>query len=82
MEDDFAAIPVSNATLLCIGGISNAETIRAREDGMELDGFGYYLFLADEANPTHPIEIIAKLISDDAAHRILNLLRSSAFAAA
>ena len=62
MEDEhFGYLHVSNSTSLCVGGITNAEANQAREGGMEVDGFGYYLFLSGGADPTEAIEIIAKV---------------------
>ena len=61
MGERFGSVRISNSTSLCVGGITNAEAGQAREQGMEIDGFGYYLFLFSEADPKEPIEIIAKV---------------------
>lgn len=73
MDEYFAATPVTNATLLCVGGITRAEAEIARDDGVEVDGRGYYLFLASEGEPEKPIEILAKVVSDAAAARLAQL---------
>jgi hypothetical protein len=79
MDEYFAATPVTNATVLCVGGITRVEAEAARDDGIEIDGRGYYLFLANEGTPEQPIEVLAKLLSDDAAARLARLfeLRAS-----
>jgi 2-keto-3-deoxy-6-phosphogluconate aldolase len=66
MDFNFASIPVSNTSILCIGGITNEQAQDLRDNGVDVDGFGYYLFLADTQNPSAPIEVIAKCFS--AAH--------------
>ncbi len=73
MDEYFAATPITNATVLCVGGITRAEADAARDDGVDVDGRGYYLFLADEAAPERPIEILAKVVSDGAAARLAQL---------
>lgn len=73
MDEYFAATPATNATVLCVGGVTRAEAAGARDDGIEIDGLGYYLFLADEAEPSRPIEILAKLVSDTAAARLAQI---------
>lgn len=74
MQDYFAAVPLSNASLLCVGGITRGETEKAAEDGMLIDGFGYYLFLARQSDPTRPIEILAKFATEAAAERLVRLM--------
>lgn len=78
MEEYFGSVPVSNATTLCVGGITSAEADRAKEDGLELDGFGYYLFLADNSEPNKPIEILAKFATNSAAEKLARLLQRAA----
>lgn len=75
MDEYFAATPVTNATVLCVGGITRAEAEGARDDGADIDGRGYYLFLADEASPEQPIEILAKIVSDAAAARLAEMFQ-------
>jgi hypothetical protein len=74
MDEYFATVPVTNATLLCVGGITRVETEAARDAGLAVDGAGYYLFLADESRPEQPIEILAKFFSETEAHRLARLL--------
>ncbi len=63
MDDYFAAIPVTNATMLCVGGITTIEADQIRSDGIDVDGFGYYLFLANESALNEPIQVLAKFFS-------------------
>ncbi len=74
MEEYFGSVPVSNSTILCVGGITNAEADRAKEEGLELDGRGYYLFLASNAEPNKPIEILAKFATNSAAEKLARML--------
>jgi len=74
MDEYFATTPITNATLLCVGGITRAETEAAKDAGLPIDGAGYYLFLADESRPEQPIEILAKFFSESEASRIARLL--------
>lgn len=67
MSLHLAAWPVTNATFVCVGGITAAEAESARSDGHDVDGLGYYLFLADEAAPEKPIQLLAKFFSSDEA---------------
>ena len=78
MDEYFAATPITNATVLCVGGITRAEAEVARDDGAEIDGRGYYLFLANEGTPEQPIEILAKIVSDNAAARLARLFEQRA----
>ncbi len=63
MDDRFAAIPVSNSKMLCVGGITRAETEAANGDGLDIDGRGYYLFIANERDPSEPIQILARFFT-------------------
>lgn len=60
---NFAAIPLNNTSVLCIGGITSAEASEAKEDGIDADGNGYYLFLASADRPKEPIKLLAKFFS-------------------
>lgn len=73
MDEYFATAPMTNATLLCVGGITRAETAAAQETGLNIDGTGYYLFLANESRPEQPIEILAKFFSEAEAARAARL---------
>ncbi len=74
MDEYFASVPIDNAKVVCVGGITRSESEAARDDGLPIDGFGYYLFLADESTPTQPIEILAKFISEAQAARFAGLI--------
>jgi hypothetical protein len=80
MDEYFAAIPVSNATLLCVGGVTRAEAEQARESGVQIDGHGYYLFLASADQPKQPVQLLAKFFSEFEAGRIARLLAPLAVA--
>ena len=74
MEEDFASIPLTNATRLCVGSITSTEAANLQADGVEDDGFGYYLFLANEAEPETPIEVLGKFFSPLEANRFARAL--------
>ena len=74
MDEYFAAAPLGNSRVLCVGGITRAETETARGDGLQIDGRGYYLFVADESEPTKPIELLGSLLSPQHAARFASLL--------
>ena len=73
MDEYFGCIKISNSTSLCVGGITNSEANQAKKEGMEIDGFGYYLFLSSEAEPRETIEIIAKVLDVGAAEKLARL---------
>lgn len=60
--------------MLCVGGITRAETAAAQAEGLNVDGQGYYLFLANEGDPDQPIEILAQFASSQHAQRLARLL--------
>jgi hypothetical protein len=74
MEEYFAEISLGNSSVLCIGSITNAEAERATDDGLSVDGKGYYLFRADESEPNKPIEVLAKFVSAGAAESLARQL--------
>lgn len=76
MEDYFASVSISNHAALCVGQITMAEVEAARAEGIEVDGAGYYLFLADEEELRRPIEVLAKFCSVGGAERLSRLLRA------
>ena len=78
MSEHFAAASLGNSRVLCVGGITRSEAEAAREDGLEIDGTGYYLFLADESAPKQPISILAKFFSPLEAERLSRLLSGQA----
>jgi hypothetical protein len=51
--------------------------VHATSAGVETDGFGYYLFLADQQDLTKPIELLAKFANTAAAERVARLIVSS-----
>lgn len=75
MEEYFASIPLSNSSLLCVGSITRAEARSVAEAGEPVDGTGYYLFLADEAEPTRPIEVLAKFLTAGAAESLARVMQ-------
>jgi hypothetical protein len=74
MDEYFATMAVNNSTVVCVGGITKSETDAARDDGMDIDGFGYYLFLANESAPAEPVEILAKFVSENQAARFAQMI--------
>ena len=74
MDENFGTVHISNSTCLCVGGITHSEADRAREEGMEIDGLGYYLFLSSEIEPRQPIEILAKFPNMETAEKLLRHL--------
>lgn len=77
MSETFATIPVLNSRVLCIGGVTRAEAKEARASGVDVDGSGFYLFLASEAEPNLPIEILARFYSAEQAERAADMIPSS-----
>ena len=76
MDEYFAAMPITNATMLCIGGITRREAEAEQNEGVSVDGNGYYLFLADETEPKRPIQILAKFLTVIEAGRLARLFSS------
>lgn len=74
MDEYFGATNLTNATVLCVGGITRKEAEAARSDGLDVDGEGYYIFLADEASPNEPIELLGKLFSAAHASKLTRML--------
>jgi hypothetical protein len=77
MDEYFAATPMTNAIVLCVGSVTRAETERAREEGIDIDGSGYYLFLANAVTPKQPIQLLGKFFSEFEAGRFAKLLAAS-----
>lgn len=67
MYEFFASRQATNSKQICIGSLTSTEAEAAREFGLG-DGFGYYLFVADSHNLHDPIEILARVVSEEAAH--------------
>ena len=72
--EHFAYVPLSNATALCVGSITESEAQRAREDGIATTGLGYFLFLARADTPSAPIEVLAEFASAEAAEKLAALI--------
>ena len=68
MEEFYCDIPLTNAKVLCIGPITGREA-----GGVEAefcDGYGTYLYLADASDTRSDVEIIARIVSEEAAERL------------
>jgi len=76
MDDYFASTPLGNSTILCVGAITHAEAETAHSDGNQVSGFGYYLFVADESQPSSPIEILGTILSPTHAARLVTLFNT------
>jgi hypothetical protein len=74
MDEDFASIPLTNSTRLCVGSITAMEAANLKADGINEDGLGYYLFLASDAEPQTPIEVLGRFFSAFEANRFLRLI--------
>lgn len=74
MEEYYSERAISNSKVLCVGTITQDEATNAKETSPFVDGFGYYLYIADTENPQTGVEIIAKCASSAAAHRLSLLL--------
>ena len=74
MDECFAAIPLSNATCICVGGITHAEAQAAQSDGIQVDGNGYYLFLAKQNELKSPIKLLAKFFSPSEAESFARMV--------
>lgn len=77
MDEYFAGTKLNNATVLCVGAVTRAEATAAKEAGLDIDGRGYYLFLADESQPEQPIEILARFVSEAGASRLARLFTAA-----
>ena len=80
MGAHFASMPLTNATHVCVGTITDKEAAALRADGIETDGTGYYLFLADENDPETPIEILGCLYDSSKADQLLRMMAAHAYA--
>ena len=74
MDEYFGAMNVTNAKVLCVGGITRKEAEAARGDGLDIDGTGYYIFLADQSAPKAPVQILGQLFSPLHAAALSRLL--------
>lgn len=78
MSEHFASMPLTNATHVCIGTITDKEAETLRVDGHDSDGTGYYLFLANEADPETPIEVLCRFFDSSRASHFARLLEARA----
>lgn len=76
MSEHFASMPLTNATHVCIGTITDKEADALRADGHDSDGLGYYLFLANEAEPESPIEVLCRFFDSSRAGQFARLLEA------
>ncbi len=63
--------PLPGAGALCVGALTAKDASRA--SGFE--GEGYYLFVARRGGA--PVEVMAKFVSEDAAHTMRDSLRAA-----
>lgn len=75
MEDYFFELPLSNARTLCLGPVTRREADST--DTNFCDGFGTYLFLANADAPGEDVEVIAKVVSVEAAQHLRAALMGS-----
>jgi hypothetical protein len=78
MDEYFAAYPLTNARTLCVGGITSSEAQAARDEGLDVDGSGYYIFLSNEDAPEKPVQLLAKCFSAVEARQLARLLSREA----
>lgn len=71
-EEYYFNVQVTNSRVLCLGPITKHEAVGA--DATFCDGFGHYLFLANAANPAEDIEVLARVVSEEAADRLSRVL--------
>jgi hypothetical protein len=72
MEEYHFDAPFSNSRSLCIGAVTRSEAAAA--DAAFCDGLGYYLYVADTANPA-ATEVLARFASEEAALRMSAILK-------
>jgi hypothetical protein len=75
LPDYFASIPINGTSVACVGGITTKEAEIASADGVQIDGMGYYLYVADSKDLKKPIEVMAKFISESQAARFARMIR-------
>lgn len=74
----FQAVAKStNSTNLVIGEISAAEAEIAAVDCPIIDGSGYYLISIDQQSEQGLGSVLAKFVSEDAAHELARFFRLS-----
>jgi hypothetical protein len=75
MDEYYCEIPLTNSRVLCIGPVTRKEAESA--DSKFCDGFGTYLFIANADNPSEEIDILAKVVSDEATERLALAFQSA-----
>lgn len=68
MEEYYFELPLSNARTLCLGTLTKREADSA--DVGFCDGIGTYLYLANADAPAEDVDVIAKVVSMEAAERL------------
>jgi len=73
MEDLYLSMRLDNNRIICVSPIS-ARTYR-ESGGQGLGGdFGYFIYEMDAEHPESGIELIAKVVSEEAAVRIFEMI--------
>jgi hypothetical protein len=72
MEEYYFDAPLSKSRSICVGPITKNEAAAA--DAEFCDGLGYYLYVADAANPDGT-EVLARFASEDAARHMSEMLK-------
>jgi hypothetical protein len=73
MEEYYFDAPISNSRSICVGSVTRDE---AAASGAEFcDGLGYYLYVADVANPKET-KVLARFASEEAALSMGAMLKS------
>ncbi len=74
MEEFYASFRLNGSKVICVGSIRPTEA-DAMSDTPFCDGFGHYVFLADEGDPKGDIQVLARAVSEEAAAALVNALR-------
>lgn len=72
-----AIAKATNRTSLVIGEISAAEAELAKSEFPFVDGKGLYLISVDSGEPQSIGSVLAKFVSEDAAHELAQFFRVS-----
>ncbi len=73
MDDVFLSTRVGGSRVLCISPLSGQTYKSSGAKGLGGE-YGYFVYEYDEAHPHLGIEVIAKAVSLEAAHRLFELL--------